>query len=138
MESGEMEIGKNSSFTLQNVANVQFLNVLEFIYDTAKGTKKQCYDDDDDVGNEYEICLELRENENEMILYLESSDNLISFEDDDEWNEVHRIQTINDSETNSQKIKKCLNLYQYERKICLIKHEEKNEYRVTIRKHEKP
>merc|ERR1719273_631416 len=138
MESGEMEIGKNSSFTLQNVANVQFLNVLEFIYDADNNHKKQCYDDDDDVGNEYEICLELRENENEMILYLESSDNLISFDDDDGWNEVHRIQTINDSETNSQKIKKCLNLYQYERKICLIKHEEKNEYRVTIRKHEKP
>ena len=93
--------------------------------------------------------MEFREDANEMILYFGSIDNAISFENgSDEWDEVYQIETINEADNNSndkrQKMKKCLNLYEYERKVCLIRYEKQGqedeqlkEYRVTIKKHEK-
>merc|ERR1712228_468188 len=118
----------DSQFKVENiVSNVQFLSIIEFIYDHNNNYKKQCYDDD---SNEYEICLEFKENQNEMMLYFDYS--FFSFEDDNEL----------------KKIKKCLNLYQFHRKICIIKYEKNekkddtqnqyDEYRVTIKTQQRP
>merc|ERR1712228_1020941 len=117
----------DSQFKVENiVSNVQFLSIIEFIYDDS---------------NEYEICLEFKENENEMMLYFDYS--FFSFEDDNEWNEVHHIVQTNNE---LKKIKKCLNLYQFHRKICIIKYENNknddtqnqyDEYRVIIKTQQK-
>merc|ERR1712176_869458 len=109
----------DDKFALESVNNVQFLSIIEFIYDHNNNHKRQCYNDDQ---NEYEFCLEFDESANEMLLYLDKMSEVVSFEKNDEWNEVHYVHINNDSaEGNGERIKKCVNLYHFDRKICVIK-----------------
>eukprot|EP00483_Globobulimina_turgida_P005051 UN05061 len=109
----------NDSLSISKLDVVQYLRINEFIYDHENNHKKQCYDDEE---HEYEICLEFREEESEMLLYVEqysvylereNAYNYISFEEDRLWNKVNYIYG------KKEKIEKCVNYFQ--RKMCVFK-----------------
>merc|ERR1712115_628214 len=109
-----------NTLNVEKVNNVQYLKINEFIYEHNSNHKKQCYNDND---REYEICLEFKEVEKEMLLYLNNEFDWILFENDKAWNEINHIND-NDRNKKNEKIQKCIHYHQ--RKICVIKKLYKN------------
>eukprot|EP01084_Bolivina_argentea_P056259 103005_1 len=117
---------RDLSMQIHKVNDVQFLKVIEFIFDHEKNHKKQCSTDEED---KYEMCLEFKEIENQMLVfvkkargYLRDEGQWMSFEKDDEWDEVNviynGIRQTEEEERNVEKIKKCVTYLEH--KVCVI------------------
>ena len=117
-----------NGLSVKKVEKVQYLRSNEYIYDHEGHHKKQCFEDNKEV----KVCLQFMEDNEEMLLfvdeytvYVDTTYNYISFNDDEDWNEIQRL-TLMDQDKENENIKKCVNFNQ--RKICVVKKLTKNKY----------
>eukprot|EP01083_Nonionella_stella_P210720 762573_1 len=132
-EAMDYDDENGNTMQIHKVGNVQFLKVIEFIFDhdkNHKNHKKQCY-------------LEFKDVENQILLfvkktrgYLRDEGQWLSFEKDEEWDVVNVIYNGIRQDT-VQRMKKCVTYLEY--KVCVVQimmktRWEHDEYRVIVMK----